>query len=179
MSGRTGKWVAALVGGVVVFALLFLYWQRFYAAGYPGTLPKSPEQPIAFSHKLHAGKYQIDCLYCHSRAEKTPVAGVPSVKKCQQCHAAQAEGGFDAEASRIAEFWQQKKAIPWIRVHELPDHVYFSHRVHLAEGVDCTTCHGDVTQMQRIRRVRSLNMGWCVDCHRERKVSVDCATCHK
>jgi hypothetical protein len=169
---------AGLLGVIVVAGLVFLYWQRFYGAGYPSSLPESPEQPIAFSHKLHAGELQIDCVYCHSRAEKTPIAALPSVKKCQECHAAQEKGGFEGEASRIADFWRDKKPIPWIRVHDLPDHAYFSHRVHLAAELECSTCHGDVSQMERIRRVQSLSMGWCMDCHQERKVAVDCSTCH-
>lgn len=178
-NGVTKIAMVVLIAVVAAFGVLYLYAQRFYGGGYPSTLPKSPQQPIAFSHKLHAGKYQIDCLYCHSRAEKTPLAGVPTVKKCQQCHAAQPDTGFEGEAAAIAEHWRDKTPIRWVRVHDLPDHVYFSHRVHLAAEIECSTCHGDVTRMDRIERVEKLSMGWCIDCHKQRQASIECSICHQ
>jgi c(7)-type cytochrome triheme protein len=162
----------------VIVGALFLYQHRFYGAGYPSTLPKSPAQPIAFSHRIHAAELEIDCLYCHGQALQTPVAGLPTVKKCRQCHAALSSGGFEGAAASIDRSWRDKKPIPWVRVYDLPAHVYFSHRIHLKAQLDCADCHGSVEQMNQIRRVTPLSMRWCVDCHESRKASVECSTCH-
>ena len=178
MSRSARRWPLVVAALAVVAGGLFVYQQRFYGAGYPSTLPASPQQPIAFSHRQHATELEIDCLYCHHRAEKAPLAGLPSVKKCRQCHVAQESGGFEAAAAPIAQAWEQQSPIEWVRVYDLPDHVYFSHRMHLAAQVDCRDCHGNVEEMDQVRRTRSLSMGWCIECHRDRQASVECSICH-
>ncbi|MBI2877192.1 MAG: cytochrome c3 family protein [Candidatus Tectomicrobia bacterium] len=137
----------------------------------------APIQPIAFSHKTHAGTYGIPCLYCHVYARRSTVAGVPSVQACFNCH--KVIGLDQPEVLKVLNHWNKKEPIPWIKVHDLPDFVYFSHKRHVLKGVVCQTCHGTVQRMERVRRVSSLEMGWCVDCHIERGASRDCPVCHK
>lgn len=135
------------------------------------------EQPIAFSHKLHAGDKTIPCQYCHAYARRGPVAGVPSVERCMGCH------NFIAtrrpEIKKLAAYWERKQPIPWIRVYTLPDYVYFSHKRHIRAGLECQRCHGPVETMPVVFKYSSLEMGWCLSCHRQRGAPVDCATCHK
>ena len=129
----------------------------------------APEQPIAFSHKLHAGKLEIDCLYCHSNAEKGPHASVPPMSTCMGCHSVVATK--EPEIVKLTEYYEKAKetgkVIPWIRIHRLPDHVYFTHQMHVNAGVECQTCHGEVQEMEVVRQVRSLEMGDCLSCHRD------------
>ncbi len=137
---------------------------------------RSPVQPLSFSHKLHAGTNGVPCLFCHRQAEKSRLAGIPSVAECRACHLYIAP-----EAPRIKElmvFWNNREPIPWVRVNSLPDHVYFPHMMHIRARIDCTTCHGEVAAMERISRTASLKMGWCLGCHRQHKASIDCWTCH-
>lgn len=137
---------------------------------------RSPEQPVPFSHKLHAGDYEIDCLFCHRGAKISPVAGVPPMATCKACHLYIA-----SDRPPIQKFMQQisnSTPVEWNRVHVLPDHVYFPHMMHLQAGLNCSTCHGDVAAMQRIERQFSPKMGWCLGCHRKFKSSIDCWTCH-
>ena len=136
----------------------------------------SPEQPIAFDHKVHATDNEIPCLYCHSYARRSLVAGVPSVRACMGCHE-----WVDSEhpgVETLKEFAENEEPIPWVRVYSTPDFVRFNHKRHVRAGVECRTCHGPVETMERVERVQSLEMGWCVSCHEQRSVSIDCATCH-
>ncbi|MFQ5776756.1 MAG: cytochrome c3 family protein [Terriglobia bacterium] len=136
----------------------------------------APAQPLAFSHKLHAGERKIGCLYCHSYARRSPVAGVPSVQLCLGCHNNMQSD--HPEIQKLKTYWDEKEPIPWNRVYATPDFVHFNHKRHVRAGVACQTCHGPVETMAQVRRVSSLEMGWCLQCHRERQASVDCATCH-
>jgi hypothetical protein len=124
----------------------------------------SPEQPIPFSHKLHAGDNKIPCLYCHSGAEKSRHASVPSVNVCMNCHSV--VKGESPWIQQIKKAYAENKPIEWVRVHELPDYVYFPHKRHVAKGVACQTCHGQVQEMDRIYQAQPLTMGWCMECHR-------------
>ncbi len=183
-----------------------------------------PLQPIAYSHRIHAGELQIDCLACHYGAEKSRHAGIPPAEVCMQCHqhvtapfdtileerelAAAEEReprlivspemrklydamGLDDELKPDPE--RERRPIEWVRVHQLPDFVYFDHRVHVARGLACAQCHGPVRSMERVRQFADLSMGWCMDCHRTTPadrnaapaatpggdhVSIDCARCH-
>ena len=137
---------------------------------------RSPLQPLAFSHKLHAGDNAIPCLFCHAYAAKSPLAGIPAVADCRACHLFIAPDA--AEIKKLLAYWEEQKPIPWVRVYDLPDHVYFPHMMHLRAKVDCRTCHGEVAAMERITRSISLRMGWCLDCHRQQQASIDCWTCH-
>ncbi len=136
----------------------------------------SPVQPIHFSHQIHAGENGIHCLYCHSYAEVSRSAGVPDVETCRNCHII--IGRDKPEVKKLMNYWKEKETIPWVKVHDLPDHVYFPHKMHVRAGVECTNCHGDVASMDRIKRVSSLKMGWCMSCHKEKAASIDCWTCH-
>jgi cytochrome c7-like protein len=137
---------------------------------------RSPQQPLAFSHRLHAGDQGIHCLFCHRYAPRSPVAGIPSVADCLACH--QFIAGNAPEIKKLLAFWDRRAPIPWVRVYSLPDHVYFPHMMHLRARLACRTCHGEVATMERITRTASLKMGWCLGCHRQHKASIDCWTCH-
>lgn len=156
--------------GAVVAALILMY-----------ILPldfkeRSPVQPISFSHKLHAGANGIPCLYCHRYATNSRLAGIPALADCRACHLY-----ISPEAPQIRKlmgYWDRQESIAWVRVNSLPDHVYFSHMMHIRAKIDCAACHGAVAAMERITRTASLKMGWCLDCHRQHKASIDCWTCH-
>ncbi|MRR52892.1 MAG: menaquinol oxidoreductase [Deltaproteobacteria bacterium] len=137
---------------------------------------RSPVQPLAFSHKMHAGGNGIHCLYCHRNAAKSPVAGIPSVADCRSCHLFIAPD--KPEIKKLMDYWDKGQGIPWIRVNNVPDHVYFPHMMHIRSRIDCSVCHGQVATMERISRTANLKMGWCLDCHRQHKASIDCWTCH-
>jgi cytochrome c551/c552 len=152
-----------LIGGIAVIEAQGLGRQQFY----------SPDQPIAFSHKVHAGQNEIDCRYCHTSVEKSRHAGIPSVQLCMNCHTVVKEGATTGkgEIAKIYDAFNQGKAIEWIKVHNVPDHVYFNHSQHVKIGkLDCKECHGDVENMDRITQVETLGMGWCIECHRETEV---------
>lgn len=132
-----------------------------------------PDQPIWFSHKVHAGQNRIDCKYCHFTADKSLHAGIPPVQVCLNCHNQVKEGKITGteEIAKIHEAYNSGKPIEWVKVHNLPDHVYFNHAQHVAVGkVDCNDCHGEVEKMDVIIQTETLSMGWCIDCHRTREV---------
>ncbi len=133
----------------------------------------SPDQPINFSHKVHAGQAQIPCLYCHSTAMESKSAGIPGVNVCMNCHNVIKKGKNtgEAEIAKVIASWNDKKPIEWIKVDNLPDHVFFSHAQHVNAGKrQCQECHGKVQEMDRIVQVEDLAMGWCLDCHRRTNV---------
>lgn len=167
---------AASVGAVVLVGLVVGYWAN--AAYFPGT---SPEQPIAFSHRVHAGEYEIPCMYCHTQARRSISAGVPSISKCVGCHNEIATER--PQIRKLMNYWQNKEPIPWIKVHDLPDFVHFTHKRHVLAGIECQTCHGPVETMDRIRltSVAPMEMGLCLNCHKQHEVEngLDCWTCHK
>ncbi|MBI3951502.1 MAG: cytochrome c3 family protein [Acidobacteria bacterium] len=153
---------------VVVFGTTGLYFQS--------TRDHTPEQPIAFSHKIHAGDFQMNCFFCHDGARRSPVAGIPSVQRCVGCHNAMTTD--TPEIQKLKTYWDDKKPIQWARVHKLPEFTRFNHKRHVAAGVSCQTCHGPVETMAVVRQVSSLEMGWCLDCHKQRGAAIDCLTCH-
>jgi hypothetical protein len=141
----------------------------------------SPAQPIAFSHKLHAGDNQVPCLYCHFAASQSRHAGIPPTNVCMNCHGLLTNQ--TAEIEKLRESVQQQRAVRWVKVHALPDFVYFNHSQHVRAAVACQTCHGPVERMTQIRQEAPLTMGWCLDCHKQRHVGetetgTDCARCH-
>jgi hypothetical protein len=158
--------MVVLLGGITTYGLL----RTVFA-------PAPPEQPIAFSHKLHAGEKQIDCQYCHAAARRSISAGLPSVERCWGCH--QSIASRRPETRKLADYWEKKQSIPWLRIHRLPDFAYFSHKRHVAADVKCQECHGPVESMEVVYQYASLEMGWCLECHQQRHASLDCATCHK
>jgi hypothetical protein len=144
---------------------------------------QSLPQPINFSHKIHAGDNQIPCLYCHVGANKGPVATVPAVRTCMGCHKMVAAG--KPEIQKLKGYWDRQQPIPWAKVYDLPDHVRFTHKRHVLAGIACQRCHGPVQEMPAIRLQQTLNMGFCVSCHKQHlndkhtPASLDCSTCHK
>jgi mono/diheme cytochrome c family protein len=133
----------------------------------------SPDQPVWFSHKVHAGQNKIDCLYCHSSAMDSKSAGIPGTSVCMNCHNVVKKGKItgESEIAKVIESWNTKKPVEWVRVHNLPDHVWFSHAQHVNVGKrQCQECHGKVEEVDRIVQVESLGMGWCIDCHRKTSV---------
>jgi len=166
------------------------------------SVPGAPRQPIFFSHLVHAGKYQIDCQYCHADARRSEYAGLPSVERCMGCH--KIIGAQDnPEIGRIHEHWRRGQPIPWVRIYKLPEFTYFPHKAHVRFGLACQTCHGPIERMRRVGAdtgwslandllhlvgvkpaPRPLTMGWCVECHRRENAArgatapLDCVTCH-
>ena len=133
----------------------------------------SPDQPIKFSHVVHAKENNIDCRYCHNSVEFSKSAGIPATNVCMNCHVLVREGSHSGkfEINKIYLSDELQKPIEWIRVHHVPDHVYFNHAQHVHVGkVECATCHGEVEEMHRIIQVSDLSMGWCVNCHRDAEV---------
>ena len=186
---------------ITMFALLFFAIAGYYlssaAIGLGRQKDYEPVQPIYYSHKVHAGINQISCLYCHGNAWESKHAAIPSVNVCMNCHKAIGEYTkgptlYDKEGNEIngtAEIaklykyagfdpnkpndWDPSKAKPieWIKIHNLPDHVYFNHSQHIRAGkVQCQSCHGEITAMDEVKQVAELSMGWCINCHRETKV---------
>lgn len=164
--------VAGALALIAVAALAF-------ARGRVGNF--APDQPIAFSHELHAGTNKIPCMYCHSSADRSVDAGIPAVQVCAGCHI---PGGVpmvradSAGVKQLVTYWQNKQAIPWVRIHDLPDHVHFPHMRHVKAGVQCQECHGPVETMAKVEQVAPMQMGWCLDCHKQKKARVDCSVCH-
>ena len=123
------------------------------------------EQPVQFSHKHHVGDDGIDCRYCHTSVETSASAGLPPTKTCMNCHAQIWNDSPYLEIVRTS--WRTNKPIEWTRVHDLPDYVYFNHSIHINKGVGCSTCHGRVDQMPTVYQYASLQMEWCLACHRD------------
>ncbi len=159
-SGSTKK-LAILLGVLVVLlggATLVSVFPTASNEGY------APEQPIPFSHKLHAGQYKMACTYCHSNAEKSSHATIPALATCMNCHSVVKTDS--PHIQKIRKAYEEGRAIEWVRIHELPDHAHFPHKRHIAKGISCQTCHGPVEEMDRVYQYAPLNMGWCLNCHR-------------
>jgi hypothetical protein len=126
----------------------------------------APAQPIAFSHKLHAGDNQVACLYCHYGARTSRHAGIPAPSVCMNCHSMLEKQTVELERVKEAAT-MEKPLLAWTKIHNLPDFVYFNHSQHVANGVACQRCHGAVETMEKVEQFAPLTMGWCLDCHRE------------
>lgn len=138
---------------------------------------EAPAQPIDFNHKVHAGTYQISCLYCHANARRSPVAGIPSAQLCMGCHKITAADR--PEIRKLQGYWDRKEPIAWVKIFGQPDFVAFSHVAHVRAHVACEQCHGPIQTMDRVYRAVDLTMDRCLSCHRDRQASIDCVTCHK
>ena len=133
----------------------------------------APNQPVKFSHKVHVGENGIDCMYCHTTVEQGKSAGIPATNLCMNCHIIIREGTNSGkfEIAKVVDANETGHPIEWIRIHNLPDHVFFSHAVHVGSGkLDCAQCHGPVEGMDIMEQYSDLSMGWCVNCHRDTKV---------
>ena len=195
-------WKAFAKNQFLVFCsvIFFLFSSAYYAYGYMLQVGVDqgymPIQPIHYSHKIHSGANQIECQYCHSSAKKSKHSGIPSLNVCMNCHQNIAEynGEEDLEKGYTKEFytneikklykavgWDENsqsytgdtEPVKWVRIHNLPDFVYFNHAQHVTvAGVDCKTCHGPVEEMEILYQHSSLTMGWCINCHRETNVDL-------
>jgi hypothetical protein len=152
------------VGGVVAVlamagaAAAYLLHPRQLDTGY------MPQQPVPYSHKLHAGNLGMDCRYCHYTVEKSSFAAVPPTQVCMNCHVRVKEKS--PQLQMVRDSYATGRPIPWVEVHRLPDYVYFNHQAHVIAGVSCVSCHGRVDQMIEVMQVQPLTMAWCLDCHR-------------
>lgn len=156
---RTGAslFLLLVIGGVTLSA--YLAHPKRADTGY------SPAQPVPYSHKLHAGNLGMDCRYCHSTVEKAAYAAIPSTETCMNCHAKVKADSPDLQLVR--DSYATGRPIPWVRIHQLPDYVYFNHGAHVTAGVSCVSCHGRIDQMAEVRQVQPLSMAWCLECHRD------------
>ncbi len=136
-----------------------------------------PDQPIDFHHPIHVTTVGLECTHCHQTADGSRHAGIPAVETCMECHESAATDR--PEVQKLIAYWEEGEPIEWTAVHALPWHVHFTHKRHIQAGVECATCHGPVEAQPRVRQVRSLKMGWCVGCHRERGADTDCMVCHR
>lgn len=174
MSVLFPKWfnafpTAAAVGGAGFLATAigaFWYYAtpKFWVVGY------QPIQPVeAFSHQIHAGRLGMDCRYCHTKVEVSAEANVPNVATCYGCHAEKRLAAWSTQRVQLVrEAYAKDQSIEWRRVHKLPDYVRnFPHNAHLAAGVSCFSCHGQITAMPVVHQVQPLSMSWCLDCHRD------------
>ncbi len=187
-------WTKAGVGilGLVLLAILLFLT---VSADRPQARAAGPAQPIAFSHAIHAGQYKIDCQYCHSDARRSEYAGIPSVTRCMGCHKITAADR--PEIKKLAEYLGKQEPVPWVRVYKVPEYVHFPHKAHIRANVTCQTCHGPVETMAVVaantgqnlandllnlaglaRTSTPLTMGWCVECHVQKKAPLECTACH-
>ena len=178
--------ITSLAKRMIVFALFALtlsgckgkkFWTNWWTPGDTvDNVGYHPDQPIDFSHKLHAGQMEIPCQYCHSAARRSASAGVPPMNTCMGCHKFAAT---DREPIKfLTEKYNANEAIEWTKVHDMPDFVRFTHKRHVQSGIDCAECHGDVKTMETAEQGASLQMGWCVECHMSKGASISCVACH-
>lgn len=150
---------ALVVPAAGVGFVWYFFSPRFLEVGY------RPIQPVAYSHKLHAGELRIDCRYCHASVDVSPVANVPPTQACMNCHRVVKADSPALEP--IRESARTGTPVRWVRVHKLGEYAYFDHRAHVQAGVGCVSCHGHVEEMDVVQQAEPLSMGWCLDCHRD------------
>ncbi len=162
----------AIVPGFFAIALAAAILSAY--SGASSSQGVAPVQPIDFPHPVHVQTLGMNCLYCHYSANKSPDPGMPAVGTCMGCHTIMGpqrpalEGRparTSEEIKKLQDFAAKKQAIPWIRIHKLPEYVHFPHMRHVNVGVTCQACHGQIQRMERVAQFASLNMGWCVNCH--------------
>ncbi|MCA8961268.1 MAG: cytochrome c3 family protein [Planctomycetes bacterium] len=145
--------------GIYVVVLIYFGWSpKALDAGY------MPEQPVPYSHALHAGELGLDCRYCHTGVESSAHASIPPTATCMNCHNMVGTTSILLEPVRTS--YQTGLPVDWVRVHSLPDYAYFNHSAHVRRGVGCVECHGRIDQMEEVYQVAPLSMGWCLECHR-------------
>jgi menaquinone reductase, multiheme cytochrome c subunit len=159
---RVRPWVGVLALAGLVYLVVLVY-----AAGSPETtdVGYSPRQPVPYSHQLHVGKMGMDCRYCHTTVEGAAFAAVPPTSVCMNCHRTIAPDSD--KLAPLRQSMQTGKSVPWVRVHDLPDYVYFDHHAHVTRNVACISCHGRIDCMEQVYQAKKLSMGWCLECHRE------------
>jgi predicted CXXCH cytochrome family protein len=173
---RRWRWVRpAAVIGVATLALAAAGAWAFYYY-YPDRIGRV--QPISFSHRFHVTEKKLSCFMCHNGAINTSRSGAPAVGTCMMCHKTIIT--THPEIVKLREAYESGRPVEWVRVNDLPDYCYFDHHVHVRAGFDCGTCHGDVAQMDRVKKAVDIDqMGFCVRCHKEHLAATDCFTCHR
>jgi hypothetical protein len=152
----------AVGSGLALVVLVGLVW--YYASPWYTDVGYRPTQPVPYSHKVHARDLGLDCRFCHTGVETSPVAGIPPTKTCMNCH-----NMIKPESDKltlIRESFKNGTPMKWVRVHKSPDYVYFDHSAHINVGVGCASCHGNIAEMEVVAQFKPLSMGWCLDCHR-------------
>ena len=154
------------VGLTVAVALAVTGWYYYALPSYT-RVGYTPEQPVPFSHELHAGKLGMDCAYCHQSVWDSPNASVPAAQTCMNCHNPQKANvkGNSPLLAPVRNSYDTGRPVEWKRVHKLPEYAYFNHAVHVNKGVSCVSCHGQVNEMPVVRHDKPLTMGWCLQCH--------------
>lgn len=147
-----------LLGALVVFIVYYFFSPKHYYVGY------APEQPIPFSHQIHAGELGMDCRYCHNFVGEAAHSNIPATETCMNCHKVIKKDSPNIQ--KIRESYADNTPIEWVKIHKLPDYVYFNHSAHINKGVSCVSCHGRVDQMDVVHQAKPLGMGWCLECHR-------------
>lgn len=156
-------------GGIAVVGAVWYWFSPEYTdVGY------APVQPVPFSHKFHAGELGLDCRYCHYTVEKSSYAAIPPTSVCMGCHQKMSfpkdsKGKYNIKHPKLAPLLKSVKTgkpLKWVRVHMLPDYAFFNHKVHVAAGVGCASCHGRIDKMEVVSQKKPLSMSWCLDCHR-------------
>lgn len=153
------------IAGAAIFAAAFIgFLVTFPQSSYATQVGVIPQQPIPFSHKHHVGDVGIDCRYCHTSVETSAFAGMPATEICMNCHSQIWKNS--PVLAPVRDSFKTGQPITWTRVYQLPGYVYFDHSIHVAKGVACVTCHGQVDDMPLTWKAQTLQMGWCVNCHR-------------
>ncbi|MDP1560039.1 MAG: cytochrome c3 family protein [Pirellulaceae bacterium] len=163
------RWANYLVPTAILLAIgILTYLPLLWSVGFSAqttSVGYEPVQPLPFSHKVHAGDLQIDCRYCHTTVERAAYAAIPATEVCMNCHAA-IKSDSDL-LKNVRDSYGSGTPIHWIKVHDLPDFVFFDHSAHVNRGVGCVSCHGRVDQMEVVHQSAPLSMGWCLECHRQ------------
>jgi len=160
-ANKTRQLAGVALGVTPVYLTAFIWY---------GFSPKTtdvgymPEQPVPYSHALHVGELGLDCRYCHNTVEQAAVAAIPPTQTCMNCHERVRTDSKNLLPIRAS--FENHEAVPWIKVHDLPDYAYFNHSAHVTRGVGCVSCHGRVDQMVEVYQHEPLSMSWCLDCHR-------------
>lgn len=175
--------VVGLVVGATAFALALLAFARVQDTAAPSVQEASAGvQPIAFPHDVHAGTYQMQCMYCHFSADRSVDAGIPPIETCMGCHRLIQGSENPEEIQRLTRYYNDREPIPWHRIYKVSDHVTFPHMRHVNAGLACQVCHGPVQEMgvleSRAPEWRGDDMGWCVSCHVRMDAARDCTVCH-
>lgn len=153
---------------IILFVVLASFAVTYYVSrAERDSVGYTPEQPIAYSHKLHAGDMLIDCKYCHLGVDKERHALVPAANICMNCHIIARKD--KPEIAKLKKYYDEGEIIPWKRIHRVPEYAYFSHVSHVNKGVECFSCHGKIWTMEKVGQVHSFTMGACLDCHRNTK----------
>jgi hypothetical protein len=148
-----------VLSGVLTAGATYYMTPKYTRVGY------APVQPVPYSHALHAGQLGLDCRYCHSNVEKSPVANLPTAQTCLNCHN---QVKKDSPLLAVVRHsFETGDPVPWVKVHQTPDFVFFNHAIHVNRGVSCWECHGQINEMDVVTHVQPLSMGFCLDCHRD------------